>query len=239
MKKKDYHLGFTQLGIIGIIAAVIVLSVSGFVGYEYIKPQNKEENVVGKTLDEFQATIEGLLGRGIGRIVECSNEQKAQYFYWGGGSALPASIMKKEGDSPWAATAVIPNPVSGSGIRYASVRDIAINPTNCDEVYVVAVGGVFKTENGGKIWKELPLFGEGAPPFPGPSIGENWALVALNPKNPKHVIFGFSEAVHSEAVGYRLRQTLDGGKSFLPVERERGSQERPTAEEITLFFEKQ
>lgn len=37
--------GFSQLGIIGIIAAVVVLVVGGFVGYEYIRLQNLERSL--------------------------------------------------------------------------------------------------------------------------------------------------------------------------------------------------
>ena len=180
--------------------------------------------------DVFLQKINDLIARGIGQIVECKGES-VQYFYWGNGTALPASVMRKEGNQPWEARPGIPNRSAGSPIKEAGVNDLGVNPQNCNEVYVVTQWAeAYKSKNGGKTWEAINLGGTSYS-----SVG--WGIVAINPKNVRHVVIGTAFPIHSELTRYRIYQSQDGGQSFYPVELVREFTQPPTRTEISnLLF---
>jgi photosystem II stability/assembly factor-like uncharacterized protein len=75
--------------------------------------------------------------------------------------------------------------------KYATIRAIAIDPKNAEVVYAGSrTGKLFKTENGGKTWKELPYrdaIPKIEPPLPPKKSDDSVSTVAISPTNPSEV----------------------------------------------------
>lgn len=180
--------------------------------------------------DAFLLKINELIARGIGQIVKCEKEN-VQYFYWGSGTMLPATVMRKEGNQSWEARPGIPNRAAGSPIKEAKVNSLNVNPENCNELYVVTEWAeAYKSKSGGKTWEAINLGGTSYS-----SVG--WGIVVINPKNVRHIVIGTAFPIHSELTRYRIYQSQDDGQSFYPVELEREFTQPPTRAEISnLLF---
>ncbi|GEM_PF-6612585 len=220
--------GFINLIVIGIVLAVVL----GIGGYFVLvkKPPKPSETQQSSQTDVFLKKINDLIARGNGQIAECKGGS-VQYFYWGSGTALPVSVLRKEVNQPWEVRPGILNRSPGSPIKEAGVYDLGVNPQNCDEVYVVTPWAeAYKSKNGGKTWEAINLGGTSY-------SSVSWGIVAINPKNVRHIVIGTAFPIHSELTQYRIYQSQDGGQSFYPVELEREFTQPPTRTEISnLLF---
>ncbi len=215
-----FQKGFAKPIVIGIVLAV-VLGVGGYVALVR-KPATPT--------DVFLQKINELIARDVGQIVKCG-KGNVQYFYGGFGTALPASVMRKEGDQPWETRPGIPNRAAGSPIKEAKVNGLDVNSENCNELYVVTEWAeAYKSKNGGKSWEEIILAGTS-------QSSVDWGIVAINPKNVRHIAIGTSFPIHSESIRYRIYQSRDNGQSFYPAKLVREFTQPPTRTEISnLLF---
>lgn len=194
--------------------------------------------LVGCAKDNFVPIIKDFQERGTGKVVECSKENIDYFYSKGSVISLPASVMRKSSDKPWEALPVNPNPLPASKVKDIGILDLAVNPQNCNEVYVVTEQAeAYKTRNGGKLWEEIKLMGPR--PWSIKSASSNWGVVIINSENVSQIAVGFAFPIHSEEIRYYVFESFDGGQSFLPANSISGVRQPPTRDEILFILKKE
>ena len=101
----------------------------------------------------------------------------------------PVLMVSQDGGNSWTRTA-------DANLADRDIRDLAVDPTNEDIVYAASDLGVFKSENGGKNWAELPAVSQETSTY----------SIAVDPANPQHVLIGVDRD--------GAYQSLDGGMTW-------------------------
>jgi len=117
-------------------------------------------------------------------------------------------------------------PEAPAGGRPASIRSLAVHPTNPDLAYAATeLHGLYRTTDAGVVW--VPI-NKGLGPFPlrwrtgGPRL-------LLDPLDPKRLLAFVIRPVHSHRLQTRLFQSADGGEHWLPLEFELPNEEQGVA----------
>jgi len=121
-------------------------------------------------------------------LVDPSNPLVLFVNNYGGGN-----VKSTDGGKTWT--------LASQGYTGALMFDLAVHPSNSDIVYAGAKSGLFKTENGGALWKGLS--------FPPAEFPECYS-VAVHPTQPNIIIA-------SQELTGRVYRSTDGGMNWAQV----------------------
>ena len=94
-----------------------------------------------------------------------------------------------------------------NGLERAPINILLIDPQNTQTLYASSTSGkLFKTINGGDLWKNLPTESK--------ELDDTYSQVAMDPQNHLHLFF---------ADGMFLYETNDGGESWKQINDEKSS----------------
>ena len=125
-------------------------------------------------------------------------------------------LRSPDGGASWVPGSLgLPEELAGG--RPASIRSVAVHPSNPDLAYAATeLHGLYRTTNGGALWTPI---NKGLGPFPlrwrtgGPRL-------LLDPLDPHRLLAFVIRPVHSHRLQTRFFQTSDGGEHWLPLELE-------------------